>query len=50
MLDTHIFLWGNVFDAKLGGGNNKNCGLKALANFEIAKPSIFVNIKLYHTY
>jgi len=50
MFDTHIFLHGNVFNAKLGGENNKNCSFKGLANFKIAKPSIFVHIKPYHTY
>jgi len=43
----HIFLGGKVFDTKCGGRNNKNCGLKGLANFEIAKTLIFVNIDLY---
>jgi len=28
--------------------DKKNFGLKGLANFEIAKPTIFLNIKLYH--
>jgi len=26
LLDTHTFLWENVFVAKLGGGNNNTCG------------------------
>jgi len=50
VLTTHSFLWGNVFDAKLSGGYNNDCGLKWMANFEIANASIFVNIKQYHTY
>jgi hypothetical protein len=49
MLDIHTFVWGNVFDAKRGGRNN-NCGLKGLANFEIGKSLIFVNINLYRPY
>jgi hypothetical protein len=47
VLDIHIFLWGKVFDAKRGSRNNNICGLKGLANFEIAKALIFVNIILY---
>ena len=33
--------------AKLGGGNNNNCGLKELENFEIAKAPILVITYLY---
>jgi hypothetical protein len=37
VLFTNTFLRGKVFDAKLGGRNNNNCGLKRMGNFEIAK-------------
>jgi hypothetical protein len=50
VLDTHTFLWGKVFDAKRRGRKNNNCGLKGLANFEIAKLLISictVHIKFY---
>ena len=50
MLDIHTFVWGKVFDAKRGGRNNNNCGLKGLATFEIGKYLIFVNISLYRPY
>ena len=48
--DTHTFLWGKVFDGKRGGRKNNNCGLNGLANFEIAKALIIVNINLYRPY
>jgi len=50
VLSTHTFLWGKAFDVKRGSRNNNNWGLKGLANIEITKALIFVNVNLYSPY